>query len=64
MISIDRGVPSEVMLRKGETIRWSADGRIDIKVGNAGGVELALDGKPVESLGPSGMVVSRTFVRE
>lgn len=60
-ITIDDNDPVEALLQAGETASWSADSKISILVGNAGGVDLTFNGKPVESLGPSGKVVSRTF---
>lgn len=60
-VTIDDNDPVEVLLQAGESTSWLAKNKIAIIVGNAGGVDLTFNGKPVESLGPSRKVVSRTF---
>ena len=46
-----------MLLQKGQTARFVADTRFVVTVGNAGGVELSLNGKPMPSLGASGQVI-------
>ncbi len=53
----DHGQQREVLLQLGQTARFVADTGFVITVGNAGGVDLSLNGKPVPSLGKSGQVV-------
>jgi cytoskeletal protein RodZ len=53
----DEGQERRVLLEKGQTVRFVADKGFLITVGNAGGVELSLNGKPLPSLGKSGQVV-------
>jgi cytoskeleton protein RodZ len=52
----------KVML-PGETLRYSARDKFDIVCGNAGGVNLELDGIPVGPLGKSGEVKTKSFQR-
>lgn len=60
-ITLDGLPPSEVMLRTGETYQVKADRVIELKIGNAGGVDLTLNGKSLPSLGKSGEVVTVTL---
>jgi cytoskeletal protein RodZ len=56
-LSIDKGSPQEILLRPGEVISRRGVDIIEMKVGNAGGVELLYNGKDVGTLGESGQVV-------
>ncbi len=56
-IRLDGRRSHEVYLRKGERVRWLAQERATLTLGNAGGVQIRYNGKPVESLGGSGQVV-------
>jgi cytoskeleton protein RodZ len=56
-IYIDEEPVKEYLFQPGETMRWIADKGFDILVGNAGGIELFLNGKEVGYLGPEGKVV-------
>lgn len=56
-IRVDGGEEREVLLRKGETVRWWGDRGFLVTVGNAGGVVLALDGAELPPLGGPGQVV-------
>ena len=60
-VTVDDNDPAEVLLREGESTRWFADNKITVVVGNAGGVDLTYNGKLLESLGPSGKVVTKMF---
>ena len=64
MITVDDGEALEFMFEKGKRMNWSADERITIKVGNAGGVKLFLNGAPLEPLGPAGVVKATTVPME
>ncbi|MDP2688670.1 MAG: helix-turn-helix domain-containing protein [Deltaproteobacteria bacterium] len=55
--AIDGAEPFEVLLQKGETISWKATEGFYLKIGNAGGVELAFDGKKLGPVGKTGYVV-------
>jgi cytoskeletal protein RodZ len=56
-VKADNAKPKEWLLRSGETITLSAYDEFVIKVGNAGGTKLTLNGKDVGVLGPHGKVV-------
>jgi cytoskeletal protein RodZ len=56
-ISIDGGKAEERVLRTGQTATVSALSSFAIKVGNAGGTRMVLDGEDLGSLGPHGKVV-------
>jgi cytoskeleton protein RodZ len=54
------GPERELTLSRGETIDFDLDGPAELLVGNAGGVELSVDGRSLPALGASGDV--RTIV--
>ncbi|MBN2397658.1 MAG: helix-turn-helix domain-containing protein [Deltaproteobacteria bacterium] len=58
-IQIDRdgGPPFEVMLRPGERTIQRASERFDLLIGNAGGVDIRFQGRPLGPLGGHGQVV-------
>ncbi len=56
-VKIDGLKPREWLIRKGEVITLNATEVFAIKVGNAGGTRLALNGKDLGVLGPQGKVV-------
>jgi len=56
-IQADEGRPREMMLQEGERITLSARQRFRMTLGNAGGVEMVLDGKPLPPPGLPGEVV-------
>lgn len=56
-VRADGGPGRDVLLQKGQTARFVADTGFVVTVGNAGGVELFLNGRPMPSLGVSGQVV-------
>jgi hypothetical protein len=56
-VRADEGQERRVLLEKGQIVRFVADKGFLVTVGNAGGVELSLNGKPLPSLGKSGQVV-------
>jgi hypothetical protein len=45
----------------GETMQWQSSGAMTVRVGNAGVVEVTVNGKSLGVLGRSGEVVDRTF---
>lgn len=60
-ITADGREPMEVLMKKGETTTWTANQRLIVLSGNAGGVDLTLNGKPMGSLGPSGKIVTKVI---
>ncbi|MBW2307954.1 MAG: helix-turn-helix domain-containing protein [Deltaproteobacteria bacterium] len=61
---IDDGPPRDVTLHPGDKIVMRARNRISLYIGNAGGVNLTFNGKPINNLGPSGNVVYITLPAE
>ncbi|HSE03514.1 MAG TPA: helix-turn-helix domain-containing protein [Methylomirabilota bacterium] len=55
----DEGRPIEELLPAGASREWSAERRFLVTIGNAGGVELTLNGKILPPLGPKGAVIQR-----
>jgi hypothetical protein len=53
----DGAAPSEETLAPGSVREWRSPGRFHVTVGNAGGVELELDGRALPALGAPGQVV-------
>jgi cytoskeleton protein RodZ len=58
---IDEQNRQEYSFKAGETISWTMDNKIRLLIGNAGGVDLYLDGEQLKSLGNSGQVVDITL---
>ena len=48
-------------MSQGATKIFTSDTRLDLKVGNAGGVDLEVNGKKLSSIGPNGAVVSVSY---
>jgi cytoskeleton protein RodZ len=46
---------------QGVTKTFSSDVQLDLKIGNAGGVDLSVNGKKIDSLGADGQVVSVSY---
>jgi|GEM_PF-1672270 len=49
---------------RGQKMFWEADKRIKIKAGNAGGVKVAVNEKPLGLLGAKGSVVEKEFSKQ
>jgi len=58
-VQVDDGQVAEELLQTGAVREWSATKRFTLTVGNAGGVEVDLDGKRLPSLGAKGAVIQR-----
>lgn len=56
-VKADAGKPQSVLLKPGDTREWEASEKVSLVIGNAGGVQLKWDGKPVAIPGKSGSVV-------
>jgi cytoskeleton protein RodZ len=56
VVQIDGGSPQEALLRPGEKASWKGQDQFTLTLGNAGGVKVALNGKPQKPFGPSGKV--------
>jgi cytoskeleton protein RodZ len=57
-VSIDGGEYIEWLLRAGESVTVRAEDKFNLKIGNAGGTKLVLNGKELGKLGPHGKVVN------
>ena len=57
-VIIDEGDPKEFKLVPGENLQFEAASGYNILIGNAGGVDLTLNGKPIPVPGKSGQVVT------
>ena len=57
-VIIDDQQAEEIMLKPGDTRQMEARNHFNLLIGNAGGVELQLNGSPVEVSGKSGQVVN------
>jgi cytoskeletal protein RodZ len=51
----------EGVLRQGETTTWEAKTTMEVRLGNAGGVELTVNDQPQGALGKSGDVVHKVY---
>ena len=58
-VRTDDGRTSEETIPANEIREWISNGPFVITIGNAGGVSLELNGRPVPRLGASGSVVTR-----
>jgi cytoskeleton protein RodZ len=58
-VQTDEGRIAEELLPAGASREWAAERRFLLTIGNAGGVELTLNGKALPSLGPKGTVIQR-----
>lgn len=62
-VTVDGTIIYSGTMAVGEKQSFSARERIDLRTGNAGGIALVLNGKPVESLGASGQIAEKTFTQ-
>ena len=58
-VQVDEGQVAEELLQTGAVREWSAARRFTLTVGNAGGVEIDLNGKRMPPLGARGEVIQR-----
>jgi len=58
-VQTDEGRTAEELLQPGASREWMAQRRFLVTLGNAGGVELTLNGKALPPLGPKGTVIQR-----
>jgi transcriptional regulator with XRE-family HTH domain len=56
--TMDKRKIQDVLLAVGDTIFWKAASEIELVVGNAGGLELVMDGRSLGVLGPDGKAVT------
>lgn len=58
-VQMDNGEVAQELLPPGATREWSAEKRFVLTVGNAGGIEIELNGRPIPRLGSRGAVIHR-----
>jgi len=58
-VQVDEARPVDEMLEPGVRREWTADTRFLLTVGNAGGIEVQLNGQRMPTLGPRGAVIHR-----
>ena len=58
-VQTDEGRIAEELLPAGSSREWTADRRFLVTIGDAGGVELTLNGRSLPPLGPKGTVIRR-----
>jgi cytoskeleton protein RodZ len=63
-LQVDSNLPREITLKIGEIFSQRADDHIKLKIGNAGGVNVTFNGKPLGSLGDPGKVVRLNLTHE
>ena len=61
---VDGKVVFQNILKKGRFETWEADERIELSLGNAGGIELEVNGKLFSPLGRRGQVVKRILINK
>lgn len=61
LVTIDKTIQKEMLLKPGETVMFQAKEDFSLKVGNAGGVEVVFDGKKIGKLGKQGQVIKLTL---
>ena len=61
-VNLDGGEVKEALMRPGEVVLWKGEGRISVTLGNAGGVDVEVNGKAQEPFGKRGEVVRNAVV--
>ena len=46
---------------KGSTRKFTTDVRLDLRIGNAGGIDVQVNGKKLDTIGANGAVVSVSY---
>lgn len=60
--NIDEKEMKEILLRPGEEVSWKGEKKVTMTLGNAGGVEVEIEGKKQEPFGKSGAVVRNIVI--
>ncbi|HTR44669.1 MAG TPA: RodZ domain-containing protein [Thermodesulfovibrionales bacterium] len=63
-VDMGEGKSEEALLKPGEEKEWTSQDGFDLRVGNAGGIRLVLNGKEIEPLGKKGEVVRIKLPKE
>ncbi len=59
---IDDKETKDVILKPGEGVMWNGENKIVLTVGNAGGIDVQVNGKTLEPIGKSGEVVRQVVI--
>ncbi|ADH86007.1 helix-turn-helix domain-containing protein [Desulfurivibrio alkaliphilus] len=60
-LQIDQEPARQLFFQPGESRTWKAVEQLELRIGNAGGVELSYNGEPLPPLGRSGQVTDLSF---
>ena len=60
-VAIDDDLPNDKIYPPGNSISWEADEKIELRLGNAGGVALVVNGIPMKPFGRPNQVMRLTF---
>lgn len=63
-IGFNDGKSEEALMRPGDSKKWSSQNGFDLKIGNAGGVKLVLNGKELGAPGAKGQVLKLRLPKE
>lgn len=63
-VEMDEGRSEEVLMKPGETRKWTSPNGFNLKVGNAGGIRLALDNRDIGVPGEKGRVIKLRLPEE
>jgi len=63
-VQMDEGRVVEELLQAGAQREWTSDRRFVLTIGNAGGIEIVLNGRPLPALGARGAVIHRLSLPE
>src|SRR4030042_2659617 len=61
---IDNGQPSQIFLFPGDEFSWEWQQKLELKLGNAGGIKVTVNGMPLKPLGKSGELLGVVFGRD
>ena len=62
-VRVDGQAAFEGTVEKGKEMSWKGKERVDIRAGNAGGIQITFNGQDVGTLGEIGQIAEREFVR-
>ncbi len=62
--TLDEQTVQDVILQPGDTLSWNAVERVELFIGNAGGLDLSMDGEALGVLGPEGRPVTIVITPE
>ena len=63
-VQVDGQAAFEGTVEKGKEMSWKGKESVEIRAGNAGGIQVTFNGKDMGTLGEIGQIADRTFVKE